>query len=161
MAIPLKIVGKIFSTYVVVEGKEECFLVDQHAAHERLLFEKYKKMLSEQSVMTQQLLPPVIIEVTHTEQIIINESMDLFKSLGFEIENFGGRAYAIRGVPMVLGDSNVKEFFRELLDNVEEYKKGTSYNLKIDDIIQMSCKAAVKAGDKLSEREILALLRIS
>ena len=102
MAIPLKIVGKIFSTYVVVEGKEECFLVDQHAAHERLLFEKYKKMLSEQSVMTQQLLPPVIIEVTHTEQIIINESMDLFKSLGFEIENFGGRAYAIRGVPMVL-----------------------------------------------------------
>lgn len=159
MAIPLKIVGKIFSTYVVVEGKEECFLVDQHAAHERLLFEKYKKMLSEQSVMTQQLLPPVIIEVTHTEQIIINESMDLFKSLGFEIENFGGRAYAIRGVPMVLGDSNVKEFFRELLDNVEEYKKGTSYNLKIDDIIQMSCKAAVKAGDKLSEREILALLR--
>lgn len=159
MAIPLKIVGKIFSTYVVVEGKEECFLVDQHAAHERLLFEKYKKMLSEQSVMTQQLLPPVIIEVPHTEQIIINESMDLFKSLGFEIENFGGRAYAIRGVPMVLGDSNVKEFFRELLDNVEEYKKGTSYNLKIDDIIQMSCKAAVKAGDKLSEREILALLR--
>jgi len=109
--------------------------------------------------MTQQLLPPVIIEVTHEEQIIINESMDLFESLGFEIEVFGGRSYAIRGVPMVLGSSNVKEFFRELLDNIEVYKPGDSYMLKIDDIIRMSCKAAVKAGDKLSEREILALLK--
>ena len=159
IAIPLKIVGKIFSTYIVVESQEQCFLVDQHAAHERLLFEKYKKMLSEQDVLTQQLLPPVIIEVTHAEQIIINESLDLFQSLGFEIESFGGRAYAIRGVPMILGNSNVKEFFRELMDNTEEYKKGSNYNLKIDDIIKMSCKAAVKAGDKLSEREILALLK--
>jgi DNA mismatch repair protein MutL len=159
ITIPFKIVGKIFSTYIVVESKEECFLVDQHAAHERLLFEKYKKLLSEQAVMTQQLLPPVIIEVTHEEQIIINESMDLFESLGFEIEVFGGRSYAIRGVPMVLGRSNVKEFFRELLDNIEVYKPGDSYMLKIDDIIRMSCKAAVKAGDKLSEREILALLK--
>lgn len=116
-------------------------------------------MLSEQAVVIQQLLSPVIIEVTHAEQIIINESMELFQSLGFEIESFGGRSYAIRGVPMVLGNSNVKEFFRELLDNTEEYKKGSNYNLKIEDIITMSCKAAVKAGDELSEREILALLR--
>jgi len=159
IAIPFRIVGRIFSTYIVVESQEQCFLVDQHAAHERLLFEKYKNMLSEQAVVIQQLLSPVIIEVTHAEQIIINESMELFQSLGFEIESFGGRSYAIRGVPMVLGNSNVKEFFRELLDNTEEYKKGSNYNLKIEDIITMSCKAAVKAGDELSEREILALLR--
>ena len=156
--IPLKVVGKIFATYIVVEGDKQCFLIDQHAAHERLLFEKYKKMFSDQAVATQQLLPPMIIEVTHTEEIIINESMKLFHSLGFDIEPFGGRSFAIRGVPVILGSSNAKEFFQELLDNTEGFTQGSNYELKIDDIIRMSCKKAVKAGDDLSEMETLALL---
>lgn len=158
ISIPLKVIGKIFTTYILVEGENQCFLIDQHAAHERLLFEKYKYMLSNQAVVTQQLLPPVIIEVTHGEHIIINESIELFYSLGFELEAFGGRSFAIRGVPVILGSSNVKEFFQELLDNVEEYSHGSNYKLKIDDIIRMSCKKAVKAGDNLSEIEILKLL---
>lgn len=156
--IPLKIVGKIFATYIVVEGEKECLLIDQHAAHERLLFEKYKKMISEQAIVTQQLLPPAIIEVTHAEQLIIEDCIDLFHSLGFEIEAFGGKSFAVRGVPVILGTSHIKEFFQELLDNAEHFSQGSNYKLKIDDIIQMSCKKAVKAGDSLSDKEILALL---
>ncbi|HZJ82313.1 MAG TPA: DNA mismatch repair protein MutL, partial [Clostridia bacterium] len=148
----------IFSTYIIVEDQESCFLIDQHAAHERLLFEKFKDMALNQEVATQQILPPLIMEVTHEEQIMIKESIELFHLLGFEIEEFGGRAFSIRGVPMILGSSNTKVFFQGLLDELEEFKGGNSYKLRIDDIIQMSCKRAVKAGDKLSDIEIEALL---
>lgn len=154
----LKIVGKIFTTYIIVESEKECFLIDQHAAHERLLFERYKEMLSKRAIATQQLLPPVIIEVTHTEQVILDESIELFHSLGFEIEPFGGRSFAVRGVPVILGSSNINEFFHELLDRRKEFVQGYNYKLKMDDIIQMSCKKAVKAGDNLSDIEIIELL---
>lgn len=154
----LKVVGKIFATYIILEGEDECFLIDQHAAHERLIFERYKEMVSKQAVATQQLLPPVVMEVTHKEQLVISDSMELFDSLGFEIEPFGGRSFAIRGVPLILGSSNTKEFFQELLDRTGEFAQGSNYRLKIDEIIQMSCKNAVKAGDSLSDIEIIALI---
>lgn len=158
-SIPLKVVGKIFSTYIIVEWGRQCFLIDQHAAHERILFEKYKKMLSQQAIKTQYLLPPLIIEVTHGEKIMIKDSIETFHSLGFEIEGFGGNAFAIRGVPVILGSSNPKEFFQELLYNSEELKQGSNYQFKIDDIIKMSCKKAVKAGDAISDLEITTLLK--
>ncbi|MGI5851442.1 MAG: DNA mismatch repair endonuclease MutL [Clostridiales bacterium] len=157
--IPLKVIGTIFATYILVEGNKQCFLIDQHAAHERIVYERYKKMLENQAVVTQQLLPPLVIEVTHTEQIIINESMDVFQNLGFDIENFGGRAFAIRGVPVILGSSNPREFFEELLYGAKELDQGSNYKLRTDDIIRMSCKKAIKSGDKLSDMEIVALLR--
>ena len=108
----MKVIGTIFATYILVEGNQQCFLIDQHAAHERLVYERYKRMLENQAIITQQLLPPVVIEVTHAEHIIINESMDVFLSLGFDIESFGSRSFAIRGVPVILGTSNPREFLR-------------------------------------------------
>ncbi|HZJ58174.1 MAG TPA: DNA mismatch repair endonuclease MutL [Clostridia bacterium] len=158
-SMPFKVVGKIFATYILVEGSRQCFLIDQHAAHERLVFERYKEMLAKQDVATQQLLPPAVIEVTHSEYIIINESMDILHSLGFEIEDFGGRSFAIRGVPVILGSSNLRELFGELLYGIKELGQGANYELRIEDVIRMSCKKAVKAGDSLSNIEILALLK--
>jgi len=157
--LPLKVIGTIFATYILVEGNQQCFLIDQHAAHERLVYERYKRMLENQAIITQQLLPPVVIEVTHAEHIIINESMDVFLSLGFDIESFGSRSFAIRGVPVILGTSNPREFFEELLYGAKELGQGSNYKLRTDDIIRMSCKKAIKAGDKLSDMEIVALLR--
>ncbi|NLJ40637.1 MAG: DNA mismatch repair endonuclease MutL [Clostridiales bacterium] len=153
-----KVIGRIFTTYIIVERDSECFLIDQHAAHERILFEKYKNMFSNQAIITQRLLPPIIVEVTHGEQLILNESMNLFQSLGFEIDSFGGRTYAIRGTPVVLGVSNPKAFFHGLLDDVDSFTQGSNYELMIEDIIRMSCKKAVKAGDILTNAEVYALL---
>lgn len=157
-SISLKVTGKIFSTYIIVEGDEQIFFIDQHAAHERLLFEEYKQMVTNQKIVSQQLLPPIVMELTHAEQIMVNESMDLFSSLGFEMEPFGGMAFAIRGVPVILGSSNVHDFFQELLDGLKSFTSDSSYQLKLDDIIKMACKKAVKARDSLSEQEAAALI---
>jgi DNA mismatch repair protein MutL len=153
-----KIIGRVFSTYVVVEGQEKVFFIDQHAAHERLIFEEYKDMISRQQVISQQILPPIVIEVTHAEQIILDDSLDKFNALGFEIEPFGGRSYVIRGVPTILGPYNIREFFQDLLDQSKNINPESRYQLRIEDIMKMACKRAVKARDPLSDLEIAALI---
>lgn len=154
----LKIIGRLFSTYVIVQDGDTVFFIDQHAAHERIIFEQYKEMFSKQQIISQQLLPPIVLEVTHAEQLILEDSLEKFHALGFEIEPFGGRSYIIRGVPANLGPYDVRTFFQELLDKANEIKTETRYQLNIEDIMQMACKKAVKAKDPLSDLEIAALL---
>jgi len=155
---PFKIIGRIFSTYIILEEQDKILFVDQHAAHERLIFEEYKEMFSKQQILSQQLFPPIVLETTHTEQIILEYSLDKFQSLGFEIEPFGGKTYVIRGVPAILGSYNIREFFQDLLDQSSSIKPEGPYGLKIEDIMQMACKKAVKARDPLSDLEIAALI---
>ena len=154
----LEIIGRIFSTYVIVQDDDRIFFIDQHAAHERILFEQYKEMFSKQQIISQQLLPPIVLEVTHAEQLILEESLEKFQSLGFEIEPFGGRSYIVRGVPANLGSYDVRGFFQDVLDKSNEIKSEMRYHLNIEDIMQMACKRAVKAKDPLSDIEITALV---
>ena len=155
----MKIIGSVFSTYIMVESDAELYIIDQHAAHERLVYESIKKTIGDQTALGQQLLPPYILEVTHDEYITISDSLDTFVSIGFDMEPFGGKSFIIRGIPIVLKAANIRELFHDLLDQLE-YKQGNvRVTLQEEDIIMMSCKKAVKANDKLTDEEIRSLLK--
>ena len=152
-------IGSVFSTFIMVETDTQLLIIDQHAAHERLLYEQFKEAISKQAVVSQQLLPPFVLEVTHDEFLAIDDNMDSFQSVGFEMESFGGKSYLIRGVPMFLKDVNLRELFHDLLDLSTRKSDRGKLILQDEDIIMMSCKKAIKANDRLSEQEIKSLLK--
>lgn len=153
------VIGTAFSTFILVESDSHLFIVDQHAAHERLVYEELKKTVLQQNVLSQQLSPPYILEVTHDEFIYITDNVESFQSVGFDLESFGGKSFIIRGVPVVLRDVNIKELFNELLDQSGSRIGQERLTLQDEDIIMMACKKAVKANDKLSHQEIRSLLK--
>lgn len=152
--------GVVFGTYILGEDREngKLFFIDQHAAHERIMYEKYKKEFENDEVNTQQLLIPEIVDLTNKEMTDVVENINLFKKLGFDIEEFGLNSIAIRGVPMVFGEPNIKGLFMDLLDNIK-YDIKSSYDTKIDKIMKLACSKAIKSGDRLSSIEIMALLK--
>lgn len=155
----MNIIGSAFSTFILAESEKELYIIDQHAAHERLIYERLKESISKQEVLSQQLLPPYVLEVTHDEYLAIADSLQNFISIGFDMEPFGGKSFLIRGVPILIKEANIQELFHDLLDR-PEYKTGNArLMLQQEDIIRMSCKKAVKANDKLSTTEIRSLLR--
>lgn len=153
----LNIIGSVFSTFILVESDKELYILDQHAAHERLIYEQLKNSIRSQEVLSQQLMPPYILEVTHEEFIIISDNLDEFLAVGFELEPFGGNTFIIRAVPAVVREANIRELFNDLLDHIDKSNKNII--LQQDDIIKISCKKAVKANDKLSQNEIRKLLK--
>ncbi|HHU49025.1 MAG: DNA mismatch repair endonuclease MutL [Caldicoprobacterales bacterium] len=153
----LNIIGSAFSTFILVESDKQLYIIDQHAAHERLIYEQYKESIKNQKVLSQQMLPPYILEVTHDEFIAITDNLDIFLSVGFEMEPFGGKTFLIRGLPVVLKEADVREIFNEILAHTN--KANRELLLQEEDIIKISCKKAVKANDKLSQQEIRGLLK--
>jgi len=154
----LNIIGSAFSTFILAESENELFIIDQHAAHERLIYERLKDSVNRQEVASQQLLPPYVLEVTHDEYLTIMDNLTNFLSIGFEIEPFGGKSYLIRGVPVIIREINIRELFHDLLDQSDLKSGNTRISLQQEDIIRISCKKAVKANDKLSTSEIRSLL---
>ena len=155
----MNIIGSAFSTFILAETDTNLYIIDQHAAHERLLYEKFKDAIQKQEVLSQQLSPPYVLEVTHDEYLVLSESLQNLSSVGFDMEPFGGKSFLVRAVPVLVKESGIRDLFRELLDQ-PDYKAGnTRLLLQKEDIIRMSCKKAVKANDKLSENEIRSLLR--
>ena len=153
------VIGTAFSTFILVESDSHLFIVDQHAAHERLIYEELKKSVLQQKVLSQQLSPPYILEVTHDEFIYITNNVESFHSVGFEMEPFGGKSFIIRGVPVVLKYVNIQDLFHELLDLSSTRAGQERLAIQDEDIIMMACKKAVKANDKLSHQEIRSLLK--
>lgn len=154
-----KIVGQLFSTYWIVEQGEDMYLIDQHAAHERVLFEKFTKDLKEKKTVSQLLLQPVVVALTDREKVIVEENRELLESFGFEFEQFGEKAYAIRSVPWVFNEDTRASFFTDIVDALGEKHISNIYDTKADEIAMMSCKAAVKGNDKLSYSEAQALIQ--
>lgn len=152
----LNVIGSVFSTFILVESDTQLYIIDQHAAHERLIYERLKESINKQQIVSQQLLPPYLLEVTHDEFIAVTDNLESFLSVGFEMEPFGGKSLLIRGIPIVLKEANIREIFNELLDRSD---KTSQKLLQQEDIIKMSCKKAVKAHDRLSQQEIRDLLR--
>ncbi|MGI6571341.1 MAG: DNA mismatch repair endonuclease MutL [Caldicoprobacterales bacterium] len=155
----LNIIGTAFSTFILAESDTELYIIDQHAAHERLIYEQLKKSIMKQEVVSQQLLPPFILEVTHDEFIAVTDNMESFLTVGFEIEPFGGKSFLIRGIPVILKEANISEIFHELLDRTDSRTGQAKLLLQDEDIIKVSCKKAVKAHDRLSQQEIRSLLK--
>lgn len=148
-----KIIGQLFNTYWIVELENKFYIIDQHAAHERVLYERLMNKLENSDIMSQGLLQPIIIHVSIREKQLIEDYKQLFIDLGFEIEEFGKDAYAIRSVPYIFNKSLSSNQFIEILDSLNEHYDPDKYNVVRNDIATMACKAAVKAHDKLSVLE--------
>lgn len=152
------ILGQIFDTYWLVAFKDKLFIVDQHAAHEKVKYESLIKRYREKTVQSQYLNPPVVISLTAGEVQVVKEYGDIFAGLGFEIEEFGGNEYALRSVPSDLYGCMEKEMFEEVLDEMAE--KGVCGNLTVveEKLASMACKAAVKGNYAISRQEMEELL---
>ncbi|MCK9217151.1 MAG: DNA mismatch repair endonuclease MutL [Firmicutes bacterium] len=154
---PLKIIGQLFNTYILCQNDNNFFLIDQHAAHERIIFEDLLKMKEEKQIVQQALLVPMIIELSAKEMNNINYSIQLFDSLGFDIELFGDNTIAIRQVPIIMGHPCSGTVISELLDTIESLKENID-EIEEKALLQIACKSAIKAGDNLKIDEMIKLI---
>ncbi|MEJ8733261.1 DNA mismatch repair endonuclease MutL [Mediterraneibacter sp. ICN-202921] len=154
-----KLIGQVFNTYWLVEFQDTLYIVDQHAAHERVLYEKTLKNMKSREFTSQYLSPPIILSLSMQEEEALKENMERFQKIGFEIEPFGGEEYAVRAVPDNLFSIAKKELLMEMLDALSDGVKTTMTPDLIDEkIASLSCKAAVKGNNRLSAQEMDVLL---
>lgn len=153
-------IGRVFNTYIIAESKneEKLYFIDQHAAHERIMYEKYKEEYENEKINIQQLMFPEIIELNNMEMNKFMVNIELFRSLGFELEEFGPNSVALRGVPMLFGTPKSKDLFLDILDNLDSNIQ-SNYDTKMDKIMKIACTNAIKSGDKISDIEIMALIK--
>lgn len=151
-------VGTLFETYVIVQQGDECYIIDQHAAHERILFDKLVEQVNNHQLGLQSLIVPYILNVNNTEKQFIEDNLESFKELGFDITEFGGTSFKVSTVPTILSGINLKFFFDSILSELMAFKNLKKSDLIVSKLMQHSCKTAVKAGDKLNDTEISALL---
>ena len=154
-----KIIGQLFETYWLVEFDEKLFIIDQHAAHEKVLYERTLKALKNKEHTSQMLNPPMVISLSMQEEALLKKYMQQFTDLGYEIEHFGGMEYQICAVPGNLYNINKKELFIEILDNLSELSGRHNPELILEKIASMSCKAAVKGNMKISRMEMEGLIK--
>ena len=155
----IKIIGQVFSTYWILQYGDSMFMIDQHAAHEKVLYERFMKKFAENEVYTQLVQPPVVLSLSMLEQQVVEENMELFEKLGYNIENFGGKEYMVTGVPAQLPDVSVEELLIEIIDSLVADKGKKTPEMLLDRIATMSCKAAVKGGSNLSVEQAQELLK--
>lgn len=154
-----RIIGQIFATYWIVEQNNCMYLIDQHAAHERALYEDFIEKFKSSQISSQQLLQPIAVNLSDSEKVVVEENMELLESFGFEIEEFGARTYAIRAVPYVFNSPSNVSFFMDIIDALADKNLKSIYDTKEDAIAMMSCKAAVKGNDRLSYSEAQELIQ--
>lgn len=152
--------GTLFNTYLIYECNDSVYIIDQHAAHERLLYDRLIKKIKERKVAAQPLLFPYVVELNNEEFRFIEKNIPVFTEIGFAVAPFGNNSFKVDEVPADLSDINVKEFFDEILTDINSYKE-----IKLDEILKdklatAACKHAVKGGMKLSEKEVDALFRM-
>ncbi|MBE6008105.1 MAG: DNA mismatch repair endonuclease MutL [Lachnospiraceae bacterium] len=152
-----KIIGQIFSTYWMIEQGNSIFVIDQHAAHERVLFEEFTNRLKIEAVSSQRLVCGETLSLTDAERNILDTNIELFEKLGFDIEITDGK-YSLMSVPFIFKNPTGSEFLTDILDMLTETVPESIYDTKLDAIATMACKAAVKANDKLSYQEAEALI---
>lgn len=155
-----RIAGVLFKTYILLENQREgiTFLVDQHAAHERVNYEKFLHMYLKSEITSQILLKPEIIELNQMEYDKILNYLDIFTRLGFKIEDFGDKSVVLREVPMIFGLPTYVNFIRDIIDSLDK-EISSNYEADLYKIMKKACKASVKAGDDLSDMEIESLIR--
>lgn len=153
-----RIIGQLFATYWMVEQGESVYLIDQHAAHERILYEKLMKQFRAESVVSQRLVMPVMLHLTPMEIQVLQENLGLLEQFGFGLEAFGADRYGLTAVPVLMKEPSSTAFFTEILDMLADGTVSNIYDTKILSVATMACKAAVKGHDKLSIQEAEALI---
>lgn len=155
----LSVIGILMDTYIICENleKTEMYMIDQHAAHERINYERFLNQFNSREIIRQELLMPEVINLSFEDYHTAVNSLEIFENLGFSVENFGINAILINNIPAVFRDSNIKDIFYTILDSVKNTGK-SDLNLELGKIIKNACVKSVKAGDKLHLQEVKALL---
>lgn len=154
-----QLVGQVFDTYWIVQQEDRMYIIDQHAAHERVLYEKTLQSMKTREFTSQMISPPIILNLTMQESDLLKKYMDRFTRIGFEFEEFGQESYAVRAVPGNLFHIAKKELLLEMLDSLsDEITRNHSSDLIDEKIASMSCKAAVKGNMRLTAQEANALI---
>ncbi len=153
-----EIIGQLFDTYWLVQYGDKLYIIDQHAAHEKVLYERLMKSLKERRFQQQLLSPPVILNLSMQEEELFLKYRSSFSDMGFEIEDFGERAYAVRAVPSDLPGIGQGNILMELLDSLSDISGNISSESLLDRVATMSCKAAVKGNHRMSREEARALI---
>ena len=154
-----KVIGQVFDTYWLVQMEDKLFIIDQHAAHERILYEKVKKNYYSDGIKESQLmLLPDIITLTHKEMEVAKENFDMFEKAGFMVEEFGENTIKLSGVPEMCIDLETKEMFLETLDEIMTLGRTAKQEIEERFIATVACKAAVKANMALDEKEVKSLM---
>ena len=151
-----RVVGSVLNTYIILEKNNSMYLLDQHAAHEKVLYEEYMKKFKNHKIDMQMLLDPIVLEISNIDMLKVETNIDLFLNFGFEIELFGNNHIMIRGVPTIFGNPESEKFILQIIDNIDDLKN--SYDLKGDKFASMACRAAIKANDKIHTMEMKKLL---
>jgi DNA mismatch repair protein MutL len=154
----LRIIGQFNKTYILAEANDEFYMIDQHAAHEKILFEKFSKGIENRTVLSQTIMIPVVIELSPEDFYYYTENSSIFINSGFSIEPFGDNTISVREVPIILGKTEVVELFYGILDNIKNYGKGNITAVKAYIINQLACKTAIKANHNLSLLEMDSLI---
>lgn len=152
-----RILGQAFDTYWIVVFEDKLLMIDQHAAHEKVKYERIMKSVRESEVLSQNLYPPLVLSLSGREQEVLNRCQDAFEKLGFELEYFGGNEITVRSAPVELFGSTIKDMFLEVLDELSVAGIGRAKSTE-DRIATMACKAAVKGNTSMSTQEMEALL---
>jgi len=153
-----RIVGQVFDTYWIVEFDNKMYIIDQHAAHEKVLYEKFIKVYNETKISTQMISPPVIISLSSLEISFVEKNKEVLSKMGFEIESFGGKEIKISGIPSILPSISKYEVLKEIIGNLSENDVVKTPELIISKTASMACKAAVKGNDRLSFEEAKKLI---
>lgn len=159
--VPIDIIGQLFQTYILGRQGDTFLLIDQHAAHERIMYEHIKEKYNTKNIAVQGLVVPIVIELSPADKALYSENSHIFGNLGFEISWFGENSLAIRTIPIIMGEPCSGEFFSNILDSLKDTSGGAASPLeKI--VLNMACKNAIKAGDIITPeetRELIEMLR--
>ena len=155
-----KFIGIAFSTYIIIEMRNELYIIDQHAAHERIMYEKIKaNYYSDDKKDSQLMLLPDVISLTHRDMQIAKDNMEIFRKAGFELEEFGENTIKLTGVPTICLDLDTKELFLETLDEINTVARTAKQEIEEKFIATIACKAAVKANMALTKEEVDKLMQ--
>lgn len=153
-----RLIGQLFRTYWLIEYEHNLFIMDQHAAHEKVLYEKLMKQYQNREIVSQQVNPPLVISVNPRQQEVLRENQTFFEHIGFQMENFGGKEYMLRAVPLETYGLAAQDIFIDFIDSLADEGPHLNIDLFIYKIATMACKAAVKGNMTLSTKEADALI---
>ncbi|MCR4740948.1 MAG: DNA mismatch repair endonuclease MutL [Lachnospiraceae bacterium] len=153
-----RLIGRLFDTYILVEYENELYMIDQHAAHEKIRYERLVKQMHEGNICSQYLNPPVIVSLSKAEEGVLEKYMEYLNKCGFEVEYFGGNEYSLRAVPVQLWGITADEYFHDLMDLLEREHISEDLSEVLHRIATISCKGAIKGNQKISDREAEVLI---
>ncbi|MGE5474833.1 MAG: DNA mismatch repair endonuclease MutL [Ignavibacteriales bacterium] len=157
--LPYKIIGTAFSTYILIEMEEDFYIIDQHAAHERVMFEKLREDKKAGRQLSQMILVPEVIELKHKDYELVNQNKEVLFNLGIIVEDFGENSIKVNSVPYLFSKADIRELLFDLIDGLEDMAKEKNESSEEKLLYRMACKSAVKANTSLSIEEITALIK--